>query len=429
MKTLIIPGFPKSGTTFLYSQLIRQTDQFNIPMKKELGFFESQNDLAGFKSMFQTNDPEKTYIDFSPNYYLNSQQVIKNIKECIGDGDVKILFCMREPTSRAYSHYMHDLSNHFFLYGHHPYSFFAPTVLNRYFFQMKKPINNFMKAFGASNLEFFSFEDSPEEIEHLSKFLGLDEHSKLDFSDNPARGGCLPRIYFDDNRHLVVASEDRLYELPPKTFFLKNTRYQQLRQNFPSNVATILMQNANSWDREFEISRLGTALELLIDDFQSCYALLKKTSRTLDIRDVIFAGEPRKIERDIADKLVDLGGVSESLERTFGWQKKVKRPIIERDSAVLAIESISQNRKKTQGAFFIDNERIIRNFGPSPDLVIPYLHKAIELGEFEKVINIFDEFANLNRYIPMGPVLKKLEDSQERFSKYELVCLREVFSS
>jgi len=128
MKFLIIPGFAKSGTTFLYEQLANSGAPINLPKRKEVDYFRNGNSFEGYLDQFQTQDPNKVFLDASPLYGLPNSDTVATIKKVLKGHDVKFIFCLRDPISRAYSHYMHDISTHFFLYAHAPYSFYSPKV-------------------------------------------------------------------------------------------------------------------------------------------------------------------------------------------------------------------------------------------------------------------------------------------------------------
>jgi len=110
MKFLIIPGFAKSGTTFLYEQLANSGAPVNLPKRKEVDYFRNAKNLAGYLDQFQTADPDKVFIDASPLYGLLNSGTASNIKKVLKDHEVKFVFCLREPLSRAYSQYMHDIN-------------------------------------------------------------------------------------------------------------------------------------------------------------------------------------------------------------------------------------------------------------------------------------------------------------------------------
>ena len=107
-KALICFGFEKCGTTTLFDRL-DGSDKVNFPKQKEPYIFTSHfNELqnSGLKQFFNTNEDEKFYVDFSPNYHL-SNVTTKRIKETFDE--VKVIVCVREPVARAFSFYHHVL--------------------------------------------------------------------------------------------------------------------------------------------------------------------------------------------------------------------------------------------------------------------------------------------------------------------------------
>jgi hypothetical protein len=102
-------GAPKSGTTTLYDILIQHQEVF-LPSFKEPHFFDSDESWNKGVDWYQ-----KTYFakakhsiigDFTPTY-LSHPFVPERIKKIIGD-DVKFVIILRNPTDRAYSHYLHS---------------------------------------------------------------------------------------------------------------------------------------------------------------------------------------------------------------------------------------------------------------------------------------------------------------------------------
>jgi len=105
MKFLIIPGFAKSGTTFLYEQLAKSGAPINLPKRKEVDFFRNGKSLEGYLEQFQTTDPDKVFLDASPLYGLPNSNTAATIKKVLKKHDVKFVFCLRESLSRAYSQF------------------------------------------------------------------------------------------------------------------------------------------------------------------------------------------------------------------------------------------------------------------------------------------------------------------------------------
>lgn len=109
----VLPGFicigaQRAGTTWLYECLKEHPDLF-LPSQKELHFFNKAFDkgLPHYESFFSecAND-KKLKGEITPNYY-HDKQALQRIKDTIPA--VKLIYIIREPISRAYSHYQLSL--------------------------------------------------------------------------------------------------------------------------------------------------------------------------------------------------------------------------------------------------------------------------------------------------------------------------------
>ena len=136
-KFLIVPGLPKSGTTFLYAQLSKQLDNFNIPsLRKEIDYFRRGESLSEYRKQFETNDENKVYLDCSPLYADDIKTNTLKVKNCLAGHEVKIMFCMRNPFERMYSHYLHDIAQNFQIMAQAAHSIYMPSVMSRYLYPL-----------------------------------------------------------------------------------------------------------------------------------------------------------------------------------------------------------------------------------------------------------------------------------------------------
>jgi len=157
-KFLIVPGLPKSGTTFLYAQLSAQSGHFNIPeLRKEIDYFRRGSSLEQYLALFSTNDDDKVYLDCSPLYM---DDIVKNtefMKQCLAGHNVQIMLCLRNPFERMYSHYLHDIAQNFQIMGQAAHSIYMPSVMSRYLYPLAERVKYFQDQFGAENVHGFSF--------------------------------------------------------------------------------------------------------------------------------------------------------------------------------------------------------------------------------------------------------------------------------
>ena len=101
-------GAQKAGTTLLHDILNQHTDIY-LPTEKEAHFFDvNEVYLKGlpyyFDTYFSTISDEKIIGNINPNLQVEKRS-IDRIIDCFGT-EPKMLFFLRNPVSRAYSHYL-----------------------------------------------------------------------------------------------------------------------------------------------------------------------------------------------------------------------------------------------------------------------------------------------------------------------------------
>lgn len=101
-------GAAKSGTTSLHGILTHHPDIF-LPAAKECHFFDYEENFAkGItwyeKEFFKDHRSQKATGEITPSYmYL--ERVPERLRSALGDS-LKIIFMLRHPVDRAYSHYL-----------------------------------------------------------------------------------------------------------------------------------------------------------------------------------------------------------------------------------------------------------------------------------------------------------------------------------
>ena len=110
LPNFIICGTQKGGTTSLYYYL-REHPQIFLPSKKEIHFFDLnyKKGIDWYKRHFRgaRNSNIKAIGEVTPSYmYL--EEVPERIHEILPD--VKLIFILRNPIDRAYSHYWHEVA-------------------------------------------------------------------------------------------------------------------------------------------------------------------------------------------------------------------------------------------------------------------------------------------------------------------------------
>ena len=125
LPTFLIIGTMKGGTTSLHRYL-RQHPEVFMPERKELNFFldeyagppidppEERNWSRGitwYERQFAGAERERAVGEASANYsrYPTYPGVAERIAEVVPK--VKIIYLVRNPIDRVFSHYLHDVAN------------------------------------------------------------------------------------------------------------------------------------------------------------------------------------------------------------------------------------------------------------------------------------------------------------------------------
>ena len=105
-------GAAKSGTTSL-AHWMSQHNEIYIPPGKETQFFTddeyySQGIVSLISIDYKNTKNEAVVVDATPNYFHQPERVIPRLKNSFGDPKKhRYLLILRDPTARAYSHYLH----------------------------------------------------------------------------------------------------------------------------------------------------------------------------------------------------------------------------------------------------------------------------------------------------------------------------------
>lgn len=99
-------GGQRCGSTSLWN-LLRADERLFLPDRKELHYFSDRDgdyreDLSNYRAYFSGSDAGQLVGEFTPNY-LTSAGACRRIKAHLPD--VKLLVVLRDPVSRALSHY------------------------------------------------------------------------------------------------------------------------------------------------------------------------------------------------------------------------------------------------------------------------------------------------------------------------------------
>lgn len=218
-------GFPKCGTTSL-QEILKQHKDIYLPEVKEAGYFiDSLEYTKGIKWYLKRyfSDVKNEKIIGEINGGLTGGFYARNIRKDLSK-DLKIIFIMRNPVDRLYSHFKYKLKvgrslNHIDIYTKlsdtKAFDLFVNdnikysnkfkvwnTVTSgaTYFIEQGKYseyICEYLKYFPKENLKFIIFEEyikNPEEIyKDLFKFLNISYIKEINYHKKANEGNKEPR--------------------------------------------------------------------------------------------------------------------------------------------------------------------------------------------------------------------------------------------
>jgi len=184
-------GAQKAGTTWLFENLIAHPKIF-MPYFKEVHYFNRISDVEGkihqYSKYFKKAKSDQIVGEITPAYSILAESRVREMKKIMPE--LKLIFIMRNPIKRAFSHAMMDLTKKMKL----PKKEIPPTQLFGHFESAQsrfrgdylKVISLYERCFGKENIciKFFEeIKECPEQMMNdIYRFLGLEELS--DFSQH-----------------------------------------------------------------------------------------------------------------------------------------------------------------------------------------------------------------------------------------------------
>ncbi len=195
----LIVGTQKGGTSAL-AKFMAQHPNIFIPEQKELHFFdnekifkESSVDYEQYHKYFRTNKQQTLFGEATP-VYMYWKAAAKRIYDY--NPDIKLIFILRNPVDRAYSHYQMQVSRNKERLSFHSALFFEPirqllskTKQNRGYSYAdrgfySKSIKRMKRFFPKEQMLFLRTDDlfihHKETLSKVFKFLGLPNHDKIE---------------------------------------------------------------------------------------------------------------------------------------------------------------------------------------------------------------------------------------------------------
>jgi hypothetical protein len=264
-------GAQKAGTTTLHDILNQHPDVF-LPKTKEAHFFDNdekfEKGLEWYENTFFNESSNEKILGSCNPEYMYFEEVPKRIFETLGK-DVKLIFLLRNPVNRAYSHYLmskrrcieelsftaalkqekNRINKDYFNKTHFSYA-------SRGFYS--EQIKRYLKYFPKENMMFIRFEDDfiknrAKTIKEVISFLDLEQiELDIDLKSNVARSSrfkLIQKFIYKQNiiksffsifvsqkmKNKVRSSIYKLVMKPEKkkelSFELKNSLMQQYKED------------------------------------------------------------------------------------------------------------------------------------------------------------------------------------------------------
>lgn len=208
----MVIGTQKAGTTYLCKALSKHPDIF-LPPSKELFFFSkrgiTKHDYLNYlKNYFQYKEG-KRWVGEGSTTYFQWPYALTNIAHFIGQ-DIKFILCLRHPTEKAISFYIHNWRRGRYKSGASILSAgqgdarLSPTYTSKY----AEPLRRWLKVYSRDQLKivFFDFlqKDPYGFVKQVTDYLDIPAISEVQKDVvNPG----LPLVW--DNNYLIISNSGK----------------------------------------------------------------------------------------------------------------------------------------------------------------------------------------------------------------------------
>lgn len=321
---LIIPGMAKAGTTFLFDQLTRDSEVFNLPKFKELNYLHKdprRMSIKGYLELFPGHRPDRIFLDASPPYLQATSPIADTVKTVLADRDVKFIITLRDPVWTMWSHYLHDLKSTICPIGRKPnlrsFSLFEPGVLKRYFKNRHRHVSALCKSFpgqvmGLHMKSLFQ----PGTAESIGRFLGETVTPfRSEKVSNP--GGWLPYFRYGGRQGQEFVQGDTVYALPPRALLLVSNDRSELSLDVSPAEAGRCMALQATFVRNLDVP--FSFFEPIIEDYQATCTVLGLAPEPIEEPDrVVSEATVPVVPEAICARLDRTGTLQDRTRQVFG---------------------------------------------------------------------------------------------------------------
>ncbi len=436
IRHLIVPGMAKSGTTFMWDQFVNRTDRVNFYPGKEIGYLAVGNDIDAYENFFSSKDNSKVYIDATPQYGDTYKEFAENAKACLKDRETQVIFCLRDPIARAFSHYRHDLSTHFWSSAMGDYSFFSEGALRRYVRPYNDIVKTLINTFGAENVHGYSFKQSKEKLPaKVLKFMGLPKSWKLDLNINPAPGGGLPRVVYDQHRSTMIEQDGAIYKLPAESLLICTNLFTHIIHKYPPDLARKFTSHSSNWTKELDRAKFGKTWTAIQKDYDAAMKALGMEQEDLARTGVIPYKSEMPIPADVL-KTLEKVGTTQALSSKIYKESAESKPWISGNETLPDEDiTLAGQVEKIQRVFkargnlperLSELRRTIEQFGPVRQYLTSYLTILINTGNAEEAIRILKAQRHAPRFIDKVQVGTVLKHKAQRLDDEDVETIRKL---